>query len=281
MAFRYKTLLMPNQMWAIYGILIIVYFSYMHPLLRCSVEYNVLIPAWGIVFLFSNVYFVFFIILTCAVVFYDLCNCQKEIKTCHFSKESTNHLRKYLRLYFWILIRSFLYSAAILILSIVPILPRLDYSLQWGKIYYTGALTSILLNYGFQCPVSIKVLEEYTPLEAILILCLLLNVVFSITGITMFTLRMLFSLQFSAICISIMSMSGILIENRIIHYPKLYLLSIYSWLDLDKISVGYSDKLPSLKYIIFAYFIITAVNIMIVLIKDACDHLRRSRRVAI
>lgn len=272
-----KFYVFPKQLYFLCGILFIVIFIYLYPLIKCAYKYNVLIAPWGIIFLMSNVYFVFFLVLTFGILFSDLLE-NTNTKIPIMDREMYTPNKKSMNIVLLIKCRSIIYSTIIFIISFILILPFIDYTSEWGDIFYTGALTNILAEYNLQINISLKILETYHPVIAIIILYIILIEVTSVTGAFMVCIKCLFSNIISAILLSILSISNILVENLIIRYPNLYYFSIYSWLNIDKISVWYSEKQPSLLYIFIYLFSIEFLLYIIIYIKMIKRSLKSSRR---
>lgn len=66
----------------------------------------------------------------------------------------------------YIAVLSFLYLLCILIVSMVALLPQLNFGTEWGKIWGTLARTTAGIQYGLSLSVSDYIIGAYSPIEA-------------------------------------------------------------------------------------------------------------------
>lgn len=68
----------------------------------------------------------------------------------------------------YIITLSFVYIAFLLVVSIIPFLGRLDFSMEWGKIWGTLAKTDAGMSVGLNLSVTEYMVSHFTPIQAMI-----------------------------------------------------------------------------------------------------------------
>ena len=70
--------------------------------------------------------------------------------------------------------------------TVLPVITRMEWTNQWGKLLRTAAMTDAAVQYGFEYIFYYEIFAEYTPLELMLLTVLLCSMIAAFIGIFMF-----------------------------------------------------------------------------------------------
>lgn len=89
-----------------------------------------------------------------------------------------------------VFLRSFAVVLFTIICTILPLLPRIEVTNEWGKLLRTAAMTNAMSVYEFKYVVYYEIFEEYTPLQLMGICFLLCVLVATFIGTFMFLISL-------------------------------------------------------------------------------------------
>lgn len=154
-----------------------------------------------------------------------------------------------------IFIRSIVLTVVAVICTILPLLPDIEWSNEWGKLLRTAATTNALSEYQSSVLIYYDIFSEYTPIELILLEILLCTLICTFVGVLMF----LFSLYINKIIA--IALFPVLNMHPLICY-KLARFVPTVWAELARIAtVDHTYYwLPSLSYMVV--FLLVGITIM-------------------
>ena len=166
--------------------------------------------------------------------------------------------------------RSFILVVFTAFCSIVSLLPQIEWSLQWGKLIHTIAMTNAAIQYNLKYVFYYQILGKYSPLQLMIITIVIC------TFISMFLSSLMFmiSLYFNHIlAVSITAALTIMLFFVVNIHPKIrYILAKFIptvWAKVVQVNspvLGYY-WVPSIKYM-FAFLLIgNIILIILILIK--------------
>lgn len=182
----------------------------MSPIRDVSVKMNYPATPWGILFAFSGLYFnlVFIagaIYLYARVPFMERWQMYQVIRLGR---------QKWIGIQiFKIFAASFLYTAAVLASGVLIMMPHLEWKADWGKLYHTLALTNVQDEIDLSFFVSYKLINEYEPVELMLVSALVFFLVVSFIGLIMFLISLCLSRAASVITATSLAIAEIAVEN--------------------------------------------------------------------
>lgn len=143
----------------------------------------------------------------------------------------------------YILFASFLYLAGVLILSILVLMPKLQFPNTWGSIWNTIAQTDATIEYNMNLEVSYYIISRYSPVEAMIIQFLLGLAVVVFIGVLFFFLNLNFGRKTGIVIVSVM----VLFTIRINSFPKwIYWLFPTTWANLECMTQEFHSIGPTL-----------------------------------
>lgn len=142
------------------------------------------------------------------------------------------------------------------IISILMILPAVNWSISWGSAYKTLAVDGGTL--GFQ--ILDEAMNTYTPLQLMLLIFLVDSLAFAVMGMLLYTLSLHISRVWSYFitfgCVFLTTMEAF-IPFSVIYY------SPFSWIDPKKWRYGTMLDKPNLIYIFTAYVFLLFILILV------------------
>ena len=151
---------------------------------------------------------------------------------------------------------TFLYFAFIIIMSLIILLPYLEFSLDWGKVIGTFAQTSVAPQHNITIPFSFYIFNSYKPLAALSISFLNCWLVSFVLGLLMFLLNLNFSRFVGILISSILIFWQVVVTKTWTGFTK---YSPVTWLSLSRIDTTSSTLYPTLQYI----YIVIIISILI------------------
>lgn len=149
--------------------------------------------------------------------------------------------------------QAFLLMAANIGFSMLLLTGSCEYTLDWGKLYHTLALTGGKESYRFLFFFSYETMQLFTPLELLGLTVLLGTLVIAFTGLFMFAVSLYISRSVAVTGAFLMVMMIYLVEN--IH-PLLKrqtaMLAPVNWMRVTHIGVKLHDRFiqPSVPYML-------------------------------
>lgn len=118
------------------------------------------------------------------------------------------------------------------VLSILPLLPRLEWTFQWGKLYHSLALTDAGTAYNVRLFFPYELLHANNALITVLLLFIVLCLVTGLTGTLMFALSICFCRTAAIMAGTFFVVLSVVFENLHLWKAWLGFLSPFSWMDL-------------------------------------------------
>ena len=222
-----------KRVYSFFCVFIFLMHFYIKPVKDFSVDVNYPVTLWGIVFLFSNVYFdvVFFmgaIYLYAKVPFMERQQMYAFIRLGKYKWISVQILKMF--------VSAFLYVATVFIASMLLIIPRIELDMGWGKLYYTLASTDALDKTDIIFDISYNLINRYEPIALMLLSYVLISLIVFLIGIVMLLVSMCVSRILSIIISSSFAIMPILIENLGVGLQQIAVKTIPTeWIKLYKI----------------------------------------------
>lgn len=89
-----------------------------------------------------------------------------------------------------IFLRSFAAVAFTAVCTILPLLPKVELTNEWGKLLRTVAVTDAASVYGFEIPIFYEIFSEYTPLQLMVLSVMLCTFISGFLGTMMFLISL-------------------------------------------------------------------------------------------
>ncbi len=165
----------------------------------------------------------------------------------------------------YIVVASGIYFLFLFAASILVNLPQIQYSADWGKVLGTLAKTNASAAIGLGISVDLKIIEYFTPVQAVgfsLLLCWLVGIFmgFLIYFVNATTKNALFG---------IFAASSLLIwDASITGHNNLYFFSPVSWCTLNNIRIDEKLTQPDIHYVYIAFSILFILLILMILISN-------------
>lgn len=169
----------------------------------------------------------------------------------------------------YIVLSSLIYTIFIFTVTLLCSLPRLEFSLKWGKIFKTLALTDAASQFdvGFNVPNSLML--HYSPLQAMGLELLLIWLIGCFLGLMIFVLNIHFSRVIGTGCAALFVFLDMFADfYRISHgYSSnlIYFFSPVSWANLTIFQSDPSELLPTLTYALTILLLMITAFILIAL----------------
>lgn len=196
------------------GAFFIVWLFYLHilmsPIRDISVKMNYPATPWGILFAFSGVYFNL-VFLAGAIYLFA---CVPFMERWQMYQVVRLGRQKWIGIQiFKICAASFLYTAAVLVSGVLIMMPHLEWTADWGRLYHTLALTNLQGEAGLGFFVSYRLINDYEPAKLMLVSALVFFLVVSFIGLIMFLVSLCFSRAASVITATSLAVAEIAAEN--------------------------------------------------------------------
>lgn len=151
-------------------------------------------------------------------------------------------------------------AAVTVILSILPLIPHLEWTFQWGKVYNTLALTGAGDAYHVKLFFSYELMKENSALMTVLLMFSLLWIVTGLTGTVLFALSICVGRTAALFTGTFFAVLSVVFANLYIWQEWIGFLSPFSWIDLLLLYGKVCRPAPS-----FAMICIVAVVLGIIL----------------
>lgn len=146
----------------------------------------------------------------------------------------------------YIMLATAFYYLFIILISIVLLLPNLDFSMGWGKVLGTLAQTNAGSQFQVTLTIDYRILLTYTPLKAMVLSFLLIYLVSIFLGLFMFVINMT-----SRRGIGNLLATGLIFLSYFLHevwIDVLYYISPVTWASLGSLRMVQGSFYPSLNY---------------------------------
>lgn len=127
---------------------------------------------------------------------------------------------------------AFLLTITDFFMSVLLLLPRVEFTMSWGKLFYSLALTTAANDYGVLLTIPYKIISSYTPVQATGIVLLMMFLITGMLATSMFFFSMFVSRSFAVIIATILAIMSIVAGNVSFLYPKIIYVSPFSWMNV-------------------------------------------------
>ena len=138
---------------------------------------------------------------------------------------------------------------------------------NWGRIYYTIALTDASSQYELLFLSPYKILSHYKAIEALLMTMGMVFLVLTFLGVAMFSISIFFSNSIAIIFGEIFAISPLVVDNISQKTPIVQFFSPASWIGISNIGYEYNWDCPTMGYIIFVLCVLIGVLSVMSLLK--------------
>ena len=240
------------------------FWLFLNPLKQISNITGYGISPWGYPLLLSNVFFAVLFLGSAVYVFSDIPDC---------GKESMFHYIRLGRIKWGIVqLITIVFLALIITLlsflvSVVTLLPNIVWEKNWGRIYYTIALTDASSQYELLFLSPYKILSHYKAIEALLMTIGMVFLVLTFLGVAMFSISIFFSNSIAIIFGEIFAISPLVVDNISQKTPIVQFFSPASWIGISNIGYEYNWDCPTMGYIIFVLCVLIGIFSVMSLLK--------------
>ena len=142
-------------------------------------------------------------------------------------------------------VASLLFVCFLVLVSILCLLPHMDFADDWGRVLNTLAQTSAGAKYGGM-PISYAVMFKYSPAAALGLAALILYMQSVLVGVVMFTLNMIATRGAGVVAgLSLAFMPGV--ADLVVVHPVYYFMPT-AWANLTVLDTSGASGHPSLAY---------------------------------
>ncbi len=166
-----------------------------------------------------------------------------------------------------IFIRSFVAVLFTVLCTILPLMPGIELTNEWGKLLRSAVLTDATTKYWFDYKLYYEIFSEYTPLGLMGLCVLLCTVIAGFMGMLMFLVSLYVNKELAVVVAMVMAVMLFFVENTVVHIRHVIALFVPAvWAEAARIAspeMGYY-WLPSLRYMFV--FLTVGIGLMAVLI---------------
>ncbi|MDE7322425.1 MAG: hypothetical protein K2N73_06770 [Lachnospiraceae bacterium] len=152
-----------------------------------------------------------------------------------------------------------LLSAIEWILSILPLLPCLEWTTEWGKLYNSLAMTNAGSEYNVKLFFSYELINEHNAVITISIFLITLCISTGLVGMIMFALSIYINRTIAVLMGTFFSILPVVFANLYLYQQWISFISPFSWLNLLLLYGRVCKNAPSLSIVIFMTVIFTFV----------------------
>lgn len=160
---------------------------------------------------------------------------------------------------------SFIYTALLLLSSIIVNIKYMQWDTRWGEVLGTASTTNIMQTIGQNyttVKVSTIIVRYYTPLQAMIYTFLLMWLSMTMIGLLIYIFNVFTKTRFAG---NLVAAFLILLTAVVDGKPLLTWLSPMSWNSLNNIDVAGITKYPTIIYVLFMYLMIIGISIFLIL----------------
>lgn len=202
---------------------------YSRNIIRFVEAANYPVSMWTLPFLFQNVYMQF--IYGISVVYF--------FSTVPFFQQSQMYAILRQGRTEWMICKCFriiLSSVALviteLLCSIIVLVPDIELTQDWGKVLYSLSMTTAVDEYRIKIPIPYEMINNYSAIEAMLLLIFLLFEVTLMMGFVMFTVSIILSRIAAVITGTVIAIFSVIVANIYYQLKEITFFSPFSWLDI-------------------------------------------------
>jgi hypothetical protein len=161
-------------------------------------------------------------------------------------------------------VASLLFVVFLVLVSVLCLLPHLDFANEWGRVLYTLAQTNAGAEYRGM-PIWYSVMFRYSPLAAMGLASLILYLQTALVGLVIFTLNLVTKRGVGVV-------AGLLLAfmpavAQIVYVPRVYYFAPTAWANLAVLDMSGTSGLPSLGYALGVLAgLIAALTIVVLLV---------------
>ncbi len=144
-------------------------------------------------------------------------------------------------------------------LSVLILLPRIELTAKWGKLYNSLAMTNAGTNYGVKMFFSYEIINENSAIRTFLIFWTVLCAVTGLIGMIMFALSIYINRTTAVVAGTFFSVLPVVFANLYLSKEWIGFLSPLSWLNLLLLYGKVCRKSPSFSQIMSAMAILIPV----------------------
>lgn len=156
----------------------------------------------------------------------------------------------------YIALSSMIYTLFMYLVTIVLLLPWMEFSMEWGKVIGTLAQTTIGSGFGVTIEFDRYIFLGYSPISALLLSFLLCFSVVFFLGVLMFYLNLRANRMVGTIVGAILILWQLVIRKTstvLIRYSPI------SWMKLAQIDINGTTLYPNLVYVLVALYIMIVI----------------------
>lgn len=227
-----------KRIWTFFLLFTFLLYIYISPVINFSILVKYKVSPWGIVFLFTAVYFDLFFLLGAVYIYSQVPFLEKwqmyqQIRHGKLAWGAVQVGK--------IVLSSFAYVVVTILLGIAILFKNIKFELGWGKVWYTLALTNAGEQYNTEFAVPYEVINNHkNPIAVIGMAVLVISLVTMFIGLLMFLLSIYISRLFGILVASIFSMLVIVNEELATPIQSIMIQIIPTeWIKIHKIGTDY------------------------------------------
>lgn len=218
---------------------------------------------WILPFMGQNVYFRFVYGIS-AVYFYSNVPFMQRYEMYVLMRQGRKWWTRGKLLRIWI--SAAMLAAVTFVLGVLPLIPHLEWTLQWGKLYNTLALTNAGDAYHVKLFFSYELMKENSALMTVLLLFIVLWIVTGLTGTVLFTLSVCAGRTASLLAGTFLAVLSVVFENLYIWQAWIGFFSPFSWPDLLLLYGKVCRPFPSFA-IVFMVTVVLGITLYLLSLK--------------
>lgn len=187
------------------------------------------VTPYALPFLIQNYYFIFIYGVSCVYFFAEVPYLQ--------SKQLYSIMRMGRRKWLWDkLLRVWITAFSLVIIEVLLIflvmLPSVEWGTEWGKVWYSLALTDASAQYDVALNVPYQIMNSYTPMQAMGYTMLLMVLVTGFIGIFMYVWSMYFSRNSAVLAAGVLCVMTLVFANLSRQIEMLSFVTPLEWMNL-------------------------------------------------
>lgn len=232
----------------------------LHPLRKFCEQYNTLISPWVFPYLMAEPYSLLMVMLGIVLLFCDAPFLDEEQP---YIILRSGRLCWCFAQMLYIFLATVFYFLIVFLLTIVLLIPHVQFSDQWGIVINTLSQTSLGVQSGVALPFPSEITLRLSPFQAACTEFVMVSCIGIFLGLVMFTLNALFNRGIGAIVTTAFAVFPLFIRQTDwgLHY-----FSPVSWASLVVLDFSGTTTMPSVYY---AVGVLAAACILMILL-DAC-----------
>ena len=229
---------------------------YIYPVKHFSILADYPATPWILPFLGQNTYFLFVYGIS-VVYFYSNVPFMQRNQLYVLVRQKRLYWTVYKLIGIWL--SAFLLSVVEFLLSILPLFSRIEWVAQWGKLYYSLALTDATIEYGINLYFSYDLINSNTVMGTMLTMIFLLFLVTGMVGTVMFSLSVCLNRTAAVLVGTVLAVFTVVLENMYRYCEWLVFFSPFSWTNLLLLYQRTRKMAPSVHMAILMIIIVGTV----------------------